>query len=54
MSDERKKGPYEKPTLTVVDLRADEVLNIGCKNIGTSGMAHDSCLIDPPCSANGS
>jgi hypothetical protein len=26
-----EKKPYEKPTLHVIDLAADEVLGVGCK-----------------------
>ena len=53
MSDELKKDSYEKPVLTVVELKADEVLIIGCTNAGTGGMAKPSCLIDP-CAGDGS
>jgi len=36
----KKKTPYQKPELRIIDLAADEVLTIGCKSAGT--IAADS------------
>jgi len=33
----QEKKPYEKPTLHVIDLVADEVLGTGCKTAGSGG-----------------
>ena len=60
MSDkvEKKKQPYKKPSVKVVELAADEVLAVGCKtNISGSGgkgkVGVGSCVF-PACSTNGS
>ena len=42
---ERKVKPYEKPSLRVIELAADEVMAVGCKTVGTRGSFTSS----PPC-----
>jgi len=45
MSENRKKKkqPYEKPDIKVIELVADEVLAIGCKNTTTGGKFATNC-----------
>jgi len=45
----RIREPYEKPALQVMDLVADEVLGVGCKNITLPA----SSGTNPPCMATG-
>jgi hypothetical protein len=32
------KEPYEKPELVVIELKAEEVLAVGCKTTGRTGV----------------
>jgi hypothetical protein len=43
---EDKRQPYEKPKVKVIELKAEEVLGIGCKtSIGDShGVASNGCM----------
>jgi len=41
------KLPYEKPQLIKIELVADEILGVGCKNSG------DSAPLASPCNAAG-
>ncbi|HUL77402.1 MAG TPA: hypothetical protein VL691_09085 [Vicinamibacteria bacterium] len=34
------REPYEKPELVVIDLKAEEVLAVGCKTVGRSGVGN--------------
>jgi len=51
---EVKKEPYEKPKLTVIELRADEVLAVGCKTIASGPFVGGGNCKDTPCVAPGS
>jgi hypothetical protein len=52
---EVKKEPYEKPKLTVIELRAEEVLASGCKTAAPlSGPVPPACLAGEGCFADGS
>jgi hypothetical protein len=51
----RGKEPYEKPSLKILNLMAEEVLAVGCKNVGLPAAAGPSppCMIQG-CAQNGS
>jgi len=53
--DGDKKFPYEKPSLRVIELAAEEVLGIGCKLDGATPFVPTgvTCL-DTPCNVQGS
>jgi hypothetical protein len=34
------KEPYEKPELVVIELKAEEVLAVGCKTVGRRGIGN--------------
>ncbi len=51
-SIEKEKQPYKKPSITVVDLAADEVLAVGCKT-GSSGPPGKNPSPIPPNSCMG-
>jgi hypothetical protein len=56
MADEAEaKEPYQKPELVVVDLKAEEVLAVGCKMVGRTavGAATPVCMIQN-CASKGS
>lgn len=42
------RKPYEKPTVHVIDLAADEVLGTGCKSTGGGGPSGflGNCVVD--------
>jgi hypothetical protein len=40
------KEPYEKPEVVVIELKAEEVLAVGCKAIGRRGVG-----VNPACGA---
>lgn len=42
------KAHYEKPELVVVDLKAEEVLAVGCKMVGRTAVGSAA----PTCQAN--
>lgn len=42
------KARYEKPELVVVDLKAEEVLAVGCKMVGRTAVGSAA----PTCQAN--
>ncbi len=51
----KKKKPYQKPEIRVIDLAAEEVLAVGCKTAthpGT-GLSPITCVASP-CAAIGS
>jgi hypothetical protein len=39
------RRPYEAPEVARVDLKADEVLGIGCKTLKAGRAANKSCVI---------
>ena len=41
----RERRPYESPQVALVDLKADEVLAIGCKTLKSGRAAGTSCVI---------
>jgi hypothetical protein len=41
---EQAKAPYEKPELVVIDLKADEVLAVGCKLPPRTASGGRPCL----------
>ncbi len=45
---EPAKARYEKPELVVVDLKAEEVLAVGCKMVGRTAVGSSV----PTCQAN--
>ena len=50
-----KRRPYQAPRLSQVDLKAEEVLGLGCKAVAGAGFGETiaGCLVRP-CSASGS
>ena len=52
----KEKERYEKPELVVIDLKAEEVLAVGCKSIGRTavGRTEPNCGQAQPCSRLGS
>ena len=54
----RRKQPYEKPVLRVIDLAAEEVLAVGCKTqrAGTKGFNNMKavCIFPRQCYGPGS
>ena len=56
-STERPRKPYAKPRIRIIELAADEVLSVGCKN-GASALrpsgALDPCGLSNHCAALGS
>ena len=49
------KRTYEKPNLRTIDLVAEEVLALGCKQpSGSLGPIGTSCVSSPKCNKNGS
>ena len=44
---QRKRAPYEKPELTVIDYSAEEVMVVGCKTAGggTSKQPGPGCRL---------
>lgn len=51
---ERKRKPYEKPTLSEVALRPEEAVLGNCKTAGISGPAMPDCTTFGGCSSVGS
>jgi hypothetical protein len=55
MNKKVNKEKYEKPALKSIQLKADEVLAIGCKSTFSSGPELAGCgQATAPCSASGS
>jgi len=55
MKNKIKKEKYEKPVLKAIQLKADEVLAIGCKSAFSSGPELAGCgQATIPCSDSGS
>jgi hypothetical protein len=55
MKKKTQKQKYEKPLLKSIQLKADEVLTIGCKSTFSSGPNLAGCgQATTPCSASGS
>jgi hypothetical protein len=51
----KPKERYEKPELLVIELKAEEVLAIGCKQGPTRGFGNNpNCGIQAGCSRRGS
>jgi len=48
------RRPYEKPSILVVPLVAEEVLGVGCKASGSAGPASKVSCMSTSCFANGS
>jgi len=51
--NEESKRPYEKPALRVIELAADEVLAVGCKNNTAPARLGVTCLANR-CAGSGS
>lgn len=52
---DKNKRSYEKPILRVIELSAEEVLGIGCKQAtGSTAFGNAVGCIAIPCSASGS
>jgi hypothetical protein len=52
---DKNKRSYEKPILRVIELSAEEVLGIGCKQAtGSTNFGNPVGCIASPCSASGS
>lgn len=52
----KPKERYEKPEMVVIELKAEEVLAVGCKSIGrtASGRTEPNCGRATPCIQLGS
>ena len=49
------KERYEKPELVVIELKAEEVLAVGCKTVGKSGVnGRPNCGVGQGCIRPGS
>jgi len=44
--EKKKKEKYEKPKLQVIELKADEVLAVGCKNAGMMAAGGATCTVN--------
>ena len=55
MKKNSKKEKYEKPELKSIQLHAEEVLVVGCKNLSSGGPLKTSCIGGgPACIGSGS
>lgn len=55
MNQMNQKKPYEKPSLRIIELAAEEVLGIGCKTAsGNSATGASPCFPGNNCSQQGS
>ena len=43
------KVPYEKPELVMIELKAEEVLAVGCKTVGQTGRHRPPLPPQPNC-----
>jgi hypothetical protein len=50
----RAKVSYQKPELVVVDLKAEEVLAVGCKMVGRTAPNHPVICMGNNCAGPGS
>jgi hypothetical protein len=52
----KPKERYERPELLVIELKAEEVLAVGCKNVGKNnvGTADNVCGFAQGCNRRGS
>jgi hypothetical protein len=50
----KSKEPYEKPELVVIELKAEEVLAVGCKNVGKNAVGVPICGEINRCNQRGS
>jgi hypothetical protein len=49
------KEPYEKPELVVIELKAEEVLAVGCKTVGRNSVGPwPACGFAQGCNRQGS
>jgi len=48
------KERYEKPELVVIELKAEEVLAVGCKTIGRNAVGVSACGFARGCNRVGS
>lgn len=50
------KERYEKPEMVVIELKAEEVLAVGCKTVGRTafGRPEPNCGRSIPCNQQGS
>lgn len=39
----KTKEPYEKPDLGTIELKAEEVLGVGCKTAGGTNVGNPQC-----------
>ena len=47
------RQPYEKPRLRTIELVAEEVLAVGCKNASIPAFGNPVCMVTP-CTLDGS
>ena len=45
---------YRKPRLRTIELKAEEVLAVGCKMLGLPAVGNPASCIGVPCNADGS
>lgn len=51
----KKKQPYQKPVIKIIELSADEVLATGCKTSSSGTFLGTACIIGASsCSVDGS
>ena len=50
----KEKERYEKPVLEIIELKADEVLAVGCKNLSSSNVGYSACGTGQGCVTLGS
>lgn len=51
----RKREPWERPELVAIDLKAEQVLAVGCKNAsGVNRMSQPACGFASGCNTIGS
>jgi len=51
---EQPKERYEQPKLVVIDLKAEEVLAVGCKTTGRTNVGFPNCGFLQGCNLRGS
>ena len=50
----KPKERYEKPELVVIELKAEEVLAVGCKTAGRTNVGRPLCGFAAGCNTRGS